>query len=135
MTSPTNELSETEEGVDTDTESGPPSAKRKHHVAATYNSKYARVWIETYPCVQPVKDDPRSFHCSVCGKNVSCKHMGLGDVKCHIQGLNHQKAAKGMEKQTKLSFVSTKSPIMKKVIRQYMWQVIIESESYTEISF
>lgn len=116
MASPSNELSETEENVDTDTESGPPSAKRKHHGAATYNSKYVRVWTETYPCVQPVKDDPYSFHCTVCGKNVSCKHMGLGDVKRHIQGLNHQKAAKGMEKQTKLSFVSTKSPINKKVI-------------------
>lgn len=116
MASTSSQLLEAEDEYDTDTESGPPSAKRKHHGAATYNTKYVRSWTETYPCVQPVKNDPCSFHCTVCGKNVSCKHMGLGDVKRHIQGLNHQKAAKDMEKQKKLSFVSTKSPINKKVI-------------------
>ena len=69
-------------------------------------------WREKYPCIQPVKGDPFSFLCTTCNKTVSCKHMGIGDVKRHIQAKNHEKAAKQMEQQ---SFFSTRDPVMKKV--------------------
>lgn len=41
--------------------------------------------------------------------------MGIGDVKHHIEGANHQRVSKGLEHQSCLSFTSTEDPIRKKV--------------------
>ena len=48
-------------------------------------------------------------------KKVSCKHIGLGDVRRHIQGQAHVKASKGIEKQSKLTFASSKDSVAKRV--------------------
>ena len=95
----------------------PPSSKRlrKYQGSATYNTKFDSRWREQYPCVQAVKGDQFSFMCSTCSRKVSCKHMGLGDVKRHIDGPSHKKLAKGMESQSRLLFQSSKDLIKEKV--------------------
>lgn len=75
----------------------------------------ATCWVD--PCIQAVRGDPFSFSCTVCHKVVSCKHMGIGDVKRHIQAVGHKKAMKDVEKQSKLSFASTDDPLLTKVSR------------------
>ena len=93
----------------------PPDAKRRYKGSAVYNTKYDRAWRESYPCIQPVRRDPYSFLCTVCNKAVSCSHMGISDVKRHVQGLNHRKLTKQLESQSTLSFISSSSATAKKV--------------------
>ena len=90
-------------------------SKRKCKGSTTYKTRYDNSWKKKYPCIQSVKNDPFSFMCIPCGRKVLCKHMGIGDVKRHVQGSNHKKAAKNMAQQSQLSFVSTNDPIKKKV--------------------
>ena len=77
--------------------------KKKLSGSATYNCKYDPLWKKSYPCIKEVKNDSHMFYCTCSLKNLSCKHVGIGDVKRHIQGASHDKASKGMEMQ-KLSF-------------------------------
>ena len=97
-----------------------PQNKRKCKGSTTYKTRYDNSWKKKYPCIQPVKNDPFLFMCTPCGRKVSCKHMGIGDVKRHVQGSNHKKAAKNMAQQSQLSFVSTNDPIKKKVYTNYI---------------
>lgn len=94
-----------------------PSAKRKFSGSATYYSKYNVSWREKYPCIEAVKNDAHSYYCTCCMKKLSCKHMGIGDVKRHVQGISHQKASKGSTKQSKLPFTSPGSSSQKKIER------------------
>ena len=89
----------------------PPSSKRKFSGSAVYNTKYDAKWRQKYPCIQAVKGDSFSFSCTVCCKVMSCKHMGIGDVKRHIEAVGHRKAAKGMESQSRLPFASADDPV------------------------
>lgn len=101
---------------DTDT---PPNPKRKLTGSSTYFTKYDPLWREQYPCLEAVKGDVHAFYCKCCLKKVSCKHQGIGDVKRHIQGLNHQKASKGVEAQSKLAFSSPKAVSIQKQVKIY----------------
>ena len=93
-----------------------PSAKRKFSGSATYSSKYDALWKKQYPCIEAVKNDVHSFYCTCCMKKSSCKHMGgIADVKRHVQGSSHQKASKGLEKQSKLSFTSLETSVKRKL--------------------
>ena len=107
------------EGTDHDSDSTQaPDPKRKYRGSALYNTtKYDRAWRDSYPCVQAVKNDPYSFLCTTCNKVVSCNHMGISDVKRHVQGLYHQKISKQLDSQPKLPFVSSSSSTAKKVCR------------------
>jgi len=64
-----------------------PDSKRKFSGSATYDSKFDPSWRAHYPCIDAAKDNPHSFFCKCCVKKVSCKHMGLGDVKRHRKHL------------------------------------------------
>ena len=57
------------------------NTQRKYHGAAVYYSRYDGSWKARYPCIQAVKGDLYTFYCIVCCKKVSCKHMGIGDMK------------------------------------------------------
>ena len=107
--------SESELGGDSDLDLLPSASKRKFQGSATYSTKFDTRWKEQYPCIQAVKGDQFSFLCSTCCKKVSCKHMGIADVKRHIDGPSHKKLARGMECQARLSFHSSKDPIKQKV--------------------
>ena len=102
-----------------------PNTQRKYQGAAVYCSRYDSSWKARYPCIQAVKGDLYAFYCTVCCKKVSCKHMGIGDVKRHMQGRNHQKASKNMEKQTKLSLVPKRDPVKRKVCMNVIYRCIL----------
>jgi hypothetical protein len=108
---------ESTEDCSRDSEEDEPSssAKRKYRGAAVYNSKFDPVWKKTYPCVQPIKGDVYSFHCTLCRKDVSCKHMGISDVKRHLEGVTHKRAADSMKSQTTLIFAGSSSDKRQKV--------------------
>ena len=96
-----------------------PGTKRKFGGAAKYNTKFDCSWKKQYPTIEAVKHDLYSFKCTTCDKKISCKHMGIGDVKRHIEGANHLKVAAQMKKQSKLSFTPVNDPITKKVAIWY----------------
>ncbi len=52
---------------------------------------HIEVWRKQYPCIEAVKNDAHSFYCTCCMKKLSCKHMGIADVKRHVQGASHLK--------------------------------------------
>ena len=81
-----------------------PSSKQKFQGSATYNTIYDYGWKQQYPCIDAVKGDVYSFFCSICSKKISCKHMGIGDVKRHIESAKVT---------SKLAFVSSRDPIKK----------------------
>ena len=93
----------------------PPSSKRKFRGSAVYNTKFDVKWSQKYPCIQALRGGPFSFPCTVCHKVMSCKHMGIGDIKQHIEAVGHRMAAKGMENQSRLPFASAEDPVKKKV--------------------
>ena len=92
-----------------------PNPKRRFSGSATYFRKYDALWKEKYPCIEAVKNDMNSFYCTCCMKKLSCKHMGIGDVRRLVQSSSHQKASKGLEKQAKLEFVSSGHSSQKKI--------------------
>ena len=55
---------------------GQQSSIKKFTGAAAYKSGFQACWQKRWPCIKPVKDDPHSFHCTVCFKAVSCGHQG-----------------------------------------------------------
>ena len=79
------DLDISDEDVNTDSESEilsdnqPPSKKaktmscqpKKASGAAYYNTKFNKSWIEKYGCIQPVRNDPSYFLCTVCNKRIS----------------------------------------------------------------
>ena len=63
-----------------------------------------------------VSNDPYRFWCNICSKKLSCAHQGKADIKDHILTQNHQRLAKQMTKQSKLSFKLTADPLSEKVL-------------------
>ena len=104
--------------VDSSDNDTPPNPKRKFTGSSTYTTKYDPLWKGKYPSLEAVKGDVYSFYCKCCLKKVSCKHQGIGDVKRHIQGLNHQKASKGMDTQLQLAFNSPKAVSIQKKVKK-----------------
>lgn len=90
-------------------------ARQRIGGAARYNTKFNKAWTKKYECVQPVKNNPHSFLCTVCNKSISCKHQGETDIKRHIVSTAHASLAKQVEGQQKLMFQSSRSPIASKV--------------------
>ena len=74
------------------TDKTPPPKKRKAGKgAATYWTKYNPQWQEEFPFVSKCQNDQYNFHCSVCQKDVSCRHQGVSDLKRHEKLASHQK--------------------------------------------
>ena len=78
-----------------DEESDVPSPKRpreakKHgdtYCTYAYKSKSQAAWQKKWPCIAPVKDNPRMFQCTICFKASSCAHQGERDVTHHIESV------------------------------------------------
>jgi hypothetical protein len=51
--------------------------------------KYKSEWEKLYP-VRNVKNDPHSFLCISCNKQISCSHQGLKDIKDHCSREAHK---------------------------------------------
>ena len=112
-------LSSEDSEVDSEREDRPPASKRKYQGSATYSTRYDCKWRGEYPCIEAIKGDPYSFFCSTCSKKVSCKHMGIGDIKRHVDTASHKRMAMTMEHQSKLTFVFSRDPIRQKVSNNF----------------
>lgn len=88
------------------------STIRKYQGAATYKSKFQKEWTQAYPFLREVQD---SFFCTICGRNVSCSHMGRADVERHIGKPMHQANAKSRKTQSTLPFIRQESTTAEKV--------------------
>ena len=73
-----------ESDIESERKDQPPSSKWKFQGFVTYNTKYDPRWKQQYPCIDAVKGDVYSFFCCTYSKKMSCKHMGISDVKRHI---------------------------------------------------
>ena len=59
--------------------------------SATYRCKFDKEWSKKNPCIQPVKEDPHAFFCTICSKKVSCSYQAFGDVVRHCKAALHIK--------------------------------------------
>ena len=90
---------------------------RKWSGAATYRSKFQKVWQQKWPFAVPVKGDPHCFRCTVCAKTVSCGHQGETDVARHAESIQHQRNTKAVKATQKLNFKPTTQLLRDKVMR------------------
>ena len=91
----------------------PAVKKAKFTGAFKYKTKFSEAWKRTWPFISSVAHDPYRFRCNLCDKSLSCGHQGITDVKDHISTQSHQRLAKSMESQPKLSFSA--NPLKDKV--------------------
>lgn len=87
--------------------------KKAHTGSATYNCKFNSDWKQEFPCIQPARNDPHSFFCSVCERSFTCHHSGRGDVTSHIGSQRHKLKAEAVQEslrnQRTLSFAQSGS--------------------------
>ena len=105
--------------TDSDCESAEPAAKKKKTKftgSFLYKTKFSEEWKKTWPFVSAVPGSPHKFRCNVCAKNLSCGHQGVADVKDHIASQSHQKLAKTLATQPRLTFTSA-DPLQDKITR------------------
>lgn len=83
----------------------PPSPKRSRVAgAATYGTRFNSEWAHQFPFLSKGKVDPvYSFYCSVCKKDVSCRHQGIADVKRHERSNSHTSNAKVLRTNSSLT--------------------------------
>ena len=75
---------------------------RKLEGSATYRCKFDKEWSKKNPCIQPVKEDPHAFFCTICSKKVSFSHQAFGDVVRHCKTALHIKFKDEMNRQHKI---------------------------------
>ena len=88
-----------ESGTD---ENEPLVKTRKFDRSANYSCSYNSAWAQNYP-IRAVPFKKTMFHCIPCGKNISCCHQGLRDVKIHCERDIHKKNVKGFKEQTSMT--------------------------------
>lgn len=119
------ELSLHDRDSDTDDESLEPASKKKKTKftgSFMYKTRFSGEWKKKWPFVSAVPGNPHSFRCNVCAKNISCGHQGAADVKSHVDSQTHQKLAKTVATQSKLSFTSA-DPLQDKVSSKFLFCV------------
>ena len=79
-----------------------------------YDCTFKKDWTKEWSFVTAA-NDPHSFHCVICARDVSCKHQGRADVVRHIKKDIHQNNTKRLEGQNKLPFRSKQDPLAEKV--------------------
>ncbi|KAM4581644.1 uncharacterized protein V3H82_005782 [Fundulus diaphanus] len=71
--------------------------KKKRTGAATYNSKFNPKWEEQWPCIT-AGSTPFHFWCTVCRRELECRHSGRADVVRHFKRDYHIKKLQFYEK-------------------------------------
>ena len=101
----------------TDNRSSTNVSKRKFSGSATYKVTFKNEWKESYP-IKEVKNNKFKFHCIPCGKDLSCSHQSLKDVKDHCSKPSHLQAHSSLKKQSRLppSFTGENSSRQQKVL-------------------
>ena len=111
--------SDCDSGPETDREDQPGPSKMpkitKTKGASKYRTKFNKAWIATFPFVREVPGDAHSFHCTICGRNASCGHMGRHDIERHTGLSMHKANVKAARSQSTLSFRPTSSPLAEQV--------------------
>ena len=79
-----------------------------------YDCTFKKDWTKEWSFITAA-NDPHSFHCVICTRDVSCKHQGRADVERHINKDIHQNNTKRLEGQNKLPFRSKQDPLAEKV--------------------
>ena len=79
-----------------------------------YDCTFKKDWTKEWSFITAA-NDPHSFHCVICARDVSCKHQGRTDVVRHIKKDIHQNNTKRHEGQNKLQFCSKQDPLAEKV--------------------
>uniref|UniRef100_A0A1X7VIW8 HAT C-terminal dimerisation domain-containing protein n=1 Tax=Amphimedon queenslandica TaxID=400682 RepID=A0A1X7VIW8_AMPQE len=74
--------------------------------AAIYSTKYNKSWQEKWPFSAAVKENPCTFHYTICMKNVICGHQVEADIVRHSETQQHQRNAKALSTNSKLFFPS-----------------------------
>ena len=87
---------------------------KKNDGAAKYDCTFKKDWTKEWSFITAA-NDPHSFHCVICARDVSCKHQGRADVERHIKKDIHQNNTKRLEGQNKLPFRSKRDPLAEKV--------------------
>lgn len=82
--------------------------------AAVYKTKFQRSWEKKWPFAVPVTDNPHSFRCTVCAKNVSCGHQGERDLVRHSESAQHKKNVRSLKSTQKLNFGPTSEALILK---------------------
>ena len=102
---------------ETDNRSSTNVSKRKFSGSATYKVTFKNEWKESYP-IKEVKNNKFKFHCIPCGKDLSCSHQSLKDVKDHCSKPSHLQAHSSLKKQSRLppSFTGENSSRQQKVL-------------------
>lgn len=72
-------------------------SKKRKIGAAIYNSKFNPKWEEDWPCIT-AGSTPYHFWCTVCRRELECKHSGRADVVRHFKRDYHKKKLKFYEK-------------------------------------
>ena len=75
---------------------------RKLEGSATYRCKFDKEWSKKNPCIQPVKEDPQAFFCTICSKKVSFSHQTFRDVVGNCKTAFHIKFKDEMNRQHKI---------------------------------
>ena len=75
--------------------------KKKFTGSKINKVSFKNEWKASYPITE-VKHDKYKFHCLPCGKNLTCHHQGLKDVREHCNKSSHKQADASWRKQTRL---------------------------------
>ena len=93
---------------------------KKTKGAGKYDCTFKKDWTKEWSFITAA-NDPHSFHCVICTRDVSCKHQGRADVERHINKDIHQNNTKRLEGQKKLPFRFKQDPLAEKVC--YIFQL------------
>ena len=75
--------------------------KKKFTGSKMYKVSFKNEWKTSYTITE-VKHDKYKFDCLPCGKNLTCHHQGLKDVKVHCNKPSHKQVDASWRKQTHL---------------------------------
>ena len=76
--------------------------EKKNKEDDRYRCKFDKEWSKKNPCIQPVKENPQVFFCTICSKKVSFSHQAFGDVVRHCKTALHIKFKDEMNRQHKI---------------------------------
>ena len=86
-------------------EPGPSSPKWPRTAAvkgtAVYRTKFNKGWTDTWPFIREVPGNQYSFSCTICKRQISCKHQWKSDIERHIGKRIHQANIKANVKTTR----------------------------------
>lgn len=97
----------------------PPYKRSRLAGAATYGTKYNTSWSSEFPFISEGQIDPiNAFFCKICGRDFSCSHMGIADIRRHEKSKAHGNSVAAVTQSSRLSdmgFVPVGSAIDKQV--------------------